>query len=101
MIAQVSIGTTREFKLRHAVLVYGDSSEAFCTLHKVRTEGGATPYLEPAQPLTTAFLRKLAEGLGRRVAPEVLPENVSCQNAGFDCVVEPFEPSGDVLQRRN
>ena len=23
MIAQVSIGTTREFKLRHAVLVYG------------------------------------------------------------------------------
>ena len=76
MDAQVCIGITREFKLRHAVLIYGDGSGAFCTLHKVRTEGGATPYLEPAQPLTTAFLRKLAEGLGRRMAPEVLPENV-------------------------
>jgi hypothetical protein len=52
MDAQVCIGITREFKLRHAVLIYGDGSGAFCTLHKVRTEGGATPYLEPAQPLT-------------------------------------------------
>ncbi|MGH9454835.1 MAG: PRTRC system protein B [Terriglobia bacterium] len=76
MDAQVRIGTSREFKLRHAVLVYGDGSGAFCTLHKVRTEDGTAPYLEPAQPLSTAFLRKLAEGLGRRMAPEVLPENV-------------------------
>ena len=76
MDAQVRIGTTREFKLRHAVLVYGDGSGAFCTLHKVRTEDGTAPYLEPAQPLSTEFLRRLAEGLGRRMAPEVLPENV-------------------------
>ena len=76
MDAQVRIGATRELRLKHAVLVYGDSSGAFCTLHKVRTEDGTAPYLEPGQLLTTAFLRRLAEGLGRRMAPEVLPENV-------------------------
>jgi PRTRC genetic system protein B len=76
MDAQVRIGATRELRLKHAVLVYSDSSGAFCTLHKVRTEDGMAPYLEPGQLLTNAFLRRLVEGLGRRVAPEVLPENV-------------------------
>lgn len=76
MNVQVSIGAVREFKLRHAVLVYGDGSKAFCTLHKVRTDGESAPYLEPAQPLTTAFLRGLAESLGRRMAPEILSQSV-------------------------
>jgi PRTRC genetic system protein B len=41
----------------------------------VAADAGA-PYLGEGQPLTTAFLRVLAEGLGARVAPEILPERV-------------------------
>ena len=32
--------------------------------------------LGPALPLTLAFLRELAQGLGSQVAPEILPANV-------------------------
>ena len=76
MEAQIRIGARREFVLKRALLIYGDESSAFATLHEVRAEKGKTPYLGPGQSLTTAFLRALARGLGARTAPEIHPENV-------------------------
>jgi PRTRC genetic system protein B len=76
MEAQIRIGSRREFGLKRALLIYGDDSSAFATLHEVQAEKGKPPYLGPGQSLTTAFLRTLARGLGARTAPEILPENV-------------------------
>ena len=76
MEAQVRIGANRRFVLRNAVLIYGDGSGAFATLHEVRGEKEGAPYLGPGQSLTTAFLRSLAHGLGVRMAPEILPDNI-------------------------
>jgi PRTRC genetic system protein B len=76
MEAQIRIGAQREFALRQALLIYGGDSAAFATLHEVVAEKGKAPYLGPGEPLTTAFLRTLASGLGASMAPEVLPENV-------------------------
>ena len=76
MDAQVRIGAIRNFVLQRALLIYGDGSGAFATLHDVRGEKEGAPYLGPGQSLTTAFLRSLAHGLGVRMAPEILPENV-------------------------
>jgi len=74
--AQVRIGANRNFVLQRAVLIYGDGSGAFATLHEVRAEKEGAPYLGPGQALTTAFLRSLAHGLGVRMAPEILPDNI-------------------------
>ena len=76
MEAQVRIGNCRHFALKFAVLVYGDGSAAFSTLHEVHAEKGHAPFLGSGQSLTTAFLRTLANGLGARVAPEIFPENI-------------------------
>ena len=76
MRGTVRIGHTCRFKLKNAVLVYGDGSGAFATLHDVRGEKEGAPYLGPGQSLTTAFLRSLAHGLGVRMAPEILPDNI-------------------------
>jgi hypothetical protein len=43
MEAQVRIGANRRFILRNALLVYGDGSGAFATLHEVRGEKKARP----------------------------------------------------------
>lgn len=77
MQARVVIGANRTFKLTNAILLYGDGTSMFGTLHSVmmREKGGA-PHLGPGQALTTAFLRTLAEGLGARIAAEILPEKV-------------------------
>jgi PRTRC genetic system protein B len=77
MKARVVIGANRSFALKNAVLLYGDGTAVFATLHSVmmRAKNGA-PHLGPGQPLTTAFLRTLAEGLGARIAAEILPEKV-------------------------
>ena len=76
MEAQIRIGASRDFTLKQAVLIYGDGSAAFATLHEVLAEKNQAPYLGPGQSLTTAFLRTLAKGLGARMAPEILPDNV-------------------------
>ncbi len=76
MEVRVRIGANRRFILKNAVLVYGDGSGAFATLHDVRGEKEGAPYLGPGQSLTTAFLRSLAHGLGVRMAPEILPDNI-------------------------
>lgn len=76
MEAQIRIGSRRSFALSQAVLIYRDNSAAFVTLHEVQGEKNQAPYLGPGQPLTTAFLRILARGLGSRITPEILPGNV-------------------------
>ena len=76
MEARVRIGANRRFTLRNALLVYGDGSGAFATLHEVRGEKEGAPYLGPGQSLTTVFLRSLARGLGVRMAPEILPDSI-------------------------
>jgi len=76
MDAHVAIGESYRLELRHAVLVYGDQHRVFATLHGVAKQEEGAPLLGPAQPLSLAFLRELAQGLGSRVAPEILPANI-------------------------
>jgi PRTRC genetic system protein B len=77
MQAYVAIGANCEFKLSEAVLVYraGDGG-AFASLHQVKQADDGVPYLAPGEPLTTAFVRTLAQALGAQVKPEVFPDNV-------------------------
>jgi PRTRC genetic system protein B len=58
------------------VLVYGNAQRAFASLHDITAQKEGAPTLGPARPLSLAFLRKLAEGLGSQVAAEILPANV-------------------------
>jgi PRTRC genetic system protein B len=81
MEAQIRIGSRRSFTLKQAVLIYRDSSAAFATLHEVQGDKNQAPYLGPGQPLTTGFLRTLARGLGSRITPEILPENMLVRTA--------------------
>ena len=77
MKAYVNIGANYEFKLSQAVLIYRDGGNgAFASLHQVKQAENGIPYLAPGEPLTTAFVRTLAQGLGAQVKPEVFPENV-------------------------
>lgn len=76
MKAHVQIGEDSKLELHHAVLVYAGARRVFATLHDVEKQGEGAPLLGPARPLGLAFLRKIAEGLGSQVAPEILPTNV-------------------------
>jgi PRTRC genetic system protein B len=77
MQTYVAIGANCEFKLSEAVLVYRTGSGgAFASLHRVRQADDGVPYLAPGEPLTTAFVRALAQGLGVQVKPEIFPENI-------------------------
>jgi PRTRC genetic system protein B len=77
MQAYVSIGANCEFKLSEAVLVYrAGGGGAFASLHRVRQADDGVPYLAPGEPLTTAFVRALAQGLGAQVKPEIFPEDI-------------------------
>lgn len=81
MEAHVQIGASANLQLRHALLVYTDQQRAFATLHDIISQEEGAPLLAPAQPLSLGFLRRLAEGLGNHVVPEVLPENVLARTA--------------------
>jgi PRTRC genetic system protein B len=83
MEAHARIGSDRRFKLKHAVLIYTDTSTAFASLHDVRLNSEGAPYLGPGRSVTTAFLRRLAQGLGAAVRPEVLPECVLARTPGL------------------
>ncbi len=77
MKAYVNIGSSREFKLAEAILIYrGGGDGAFASLHQIKQEEDTIPYLAPGEAVTTAFLRTLAQGLGAQVKPEILPDNV-------------------------
>jgi len=77
MEARLVIGPNRNFVLKTALLLYGDGTSIFATLHSVMMRAkNSAPQLGPGQALTMAFLRTLAEGLGSRIATEILPDNV-------------------------
>jgi PRTRC genetic system protein B len=77
MQAYVAIGANCEFKLSEAVLVYrAGGGGAFASLHRVKQAADEAPYLAPGEPLTSAFVRTLAQGLGAQVKPEIFPENI-------------------------
>ena len=77
MQAYVNIGANCEFKLSEAVLVYrAGGGGAFASLHRVKQADDEAPFLAPGDPLTTAFVRALARGLGAQIKPEVFPENI-------------------------
>jgi PRTRC genetic system protein B len=77
MQAYVAIEANCEFKLSEAVLVYrAGGGGAFASLHRVKQDDSGVPYLAAGEPLTTAFVRTLAQGLGAQVKPEILPDNV-------------------------
>ena len=77
MQAYVAIGANCEFKLSEAVLIYRAGVEgAFASLHRVKQADDGVPYLAAGEPLTTAFVRTLAQGLGAQVKPEIFPENI-------------------------
>jgi PRTRC genetic system protein B len=82
MNSYVSIGGSEALSLKGALLVYQGQRRGFVAWHEVRpaADGGA-PYLGEAQALTTEFVRGLAQGLGSRVPPEILPENVLVRTA--------------------
>jgi PRTRC genetic system protein B len=77
MQAYVAIGANCEFKLSEAVLIYRAGGEgAFASLHRIKHADDGVPYLAPGEPLTTAFVRTLAQGLGAQVKPEIFSENI-------------------------
>lgn len=76
MEAHVQIGEAFNLQLRHAVLIYEDQRRTFATLHEVLPQTEGAPLLAPAKPLSLAFVRRLSEGLGATVAPEVFPASV-------------------------
>ena len=77
MQAYIAIGANSEFKLSEAVLIYRAGGEgAFASLHRIKQADDGVPYLAPGEPLTTAFVRTLTQGLGAQVKPEIFPENI-------------------------
>jgi PRTRC genetic system protein B len=76
MEADVRLGGSRTFTLQGAIMIYGDRSYYFATRHSIAKDRDGSPYLLPGQCLTHSFLRKLARGLGKNVAPEYLPKRV-------------------------
>ena len=77
MQAYVAIGANSEFKLSEAVLIYrAGGGGAFASLHRIKQADDGVPYLAPGEPLTTAFVRTLAQGLGAQVKPEMFSENI-------------------------
>ena len=100
MQAYVGIGANCEFKLSEAVLVYrAGGGGAFASLHRVKQADDGVPYLAPGEPLTTAFVRALAQGLGAQVKPEILPDNVLARTPDMLVWWSPTATQGHVLRR--
>ena len=99
MEAHIEVGESCRLELRHAVLVYGSAHRAFASLHDITVQKEGAPTLGPARPLSLAFLRKIAEGLGSQVAAEILPVDVLGTHPGNACVVEPRFAANHVLWR--
>lgn len=78
MELEMRLGGETAFKLEHAVLVYSDGKRAYATLHKP-VQGRGAPSLGAGQPVTSAFLRALGDGLGAGLPLEVIPPTVLCR----------------------
>src|SRR5712691_29561 len=81
MNVHLRTGSSRNFRLKHAILLYEDGATTFATLHGVRVTADAAPQLTAGWAVTTAFLHTLATGLRREVRPEIVPENVLVRTA--------------------
>ena len=100
MEAQVRIGANRRFVLRNAVLIYGDGSGAFATLHEVRGEKEGAPYPR-SRPIADDSLPTLAGARAWSANGTGDPAGEHPrQNAGFDCLVDQGAASVHVLRRR-
>ena len=81
MNVHLRTGTSRTFRLKHALLLYEDGATTFATLHGIRTAADVAPQLTAGRAVTTAFLHTLAKGLKRDIRPEILPESVLIRTA--------------------
>jgi len=80
MMAHTELGADATFALRQAVLIYeSGGAKVFATVHDVLGAEGGPPMLGVGTNVTMDFLGTLAEGLGSRLAPELLPEHVVCR----------------------
>ena len=87
MNISVNIGSSQDFRLSRALLVYGKSSyegypyrHPFVTLHEVMHDG-ETARLAEGQLMTPPMLLDLMAGLGRSVPAEILPARVLVRTA--------------------
>ena len=85
MNTSVNIGSSQDFRLSRALLVYGASSyqgfpyrHPFVTLHEV-VHDGHRARLSEGQLMTTEMLIDVMVGLGRSVPIEILPERSWCE----------------------
>ena len=76
MDCSLSLGNADTLTLHGAILVYKGARDVFATWHEAEVREGTAPGLGPAHSLSTGFLRTLAHGLGSRIRPEILPDNV-------------------------
>ena len=81
MNVHLRTGTSRTFRLKHAILLYEDGATTFATLHGVTATADAAPQLTAGRAVSTAFLHTLAAGLRREVRTEILPANVLVRSA--------------------
>jgi PRTRC genetic system protein B len=87
MNTSVNIGSSQDYRLSRAVLVYGTSSyegipyrHPFVTLHEV-IHDGPSARLAAGQLMTPQMLIDLLMGLGRSLPIEILPERVLVRTA--------------------
>ena len=87
MNTSVNIGSSQDFRLSRALLVYGTSSyqgfpyrHPFATLHEVVHDGDDARLAE-GQLMTPRMLIDVMAGLGRSVPVEILPERVLVRTA--------------------
>ena len=76
MNTHIDIGGSEALSLRGAVLIYQGNARSFAAWHEAKHSDQGPPSLSEAHPLTTEFVRGLADGLGTRTPVEILPENV-------------------------
>src|SRR5260370_8176100 len=87
MNISVNVGSSQDFRLSRALLVYGKRSydgypyrHPFVTLHEVIHDGDAAQLAE-GQLMTQQMLIDLMTGLGRSVPAEILPARVLVRTA--------------------
>jgi hypothetical protein len=101
----VNIGSSQDFRLSRALLVYGKSSydgypcrHPFVTLHEVIHDGDAARLAE-GQLMTPQMLFDLMAGLGRSVPAEILPARVLVRTAEMIVWWSPARPRKGGLSR--
>jgi hypothetical protein len=62
MDVHIRIGDTRNFALKHAVLLYQEGNRAFATLHEVKFRPDGPAYLCAGDSVPLDFFRRLPKG---------------------------------------